>query len=541
MAVTSAQIQELYIGYFGRPADQAGLNYWLTASNATNSTVTLNDIRASFAQQTEYTGTYGNLDRQATVTQIYQNLFGRTASADEVGYWTFTSANTPKENLIQAFLEAASTSDRAIVDAKTGFAQTLTDTYGSTATTGTTSNLRTPYNTALDAAKAEQTGANPPAYITSLNAAIANVSSSLNYDATNAAYNAFGATTATLNIAATATVPASLAVTGDQLTSFTVAHDYDSNNTGTTTPGQNGGAATVNAGALAFTGGAVDNITSLNLNLTHAAVTETTGAGSLTDNVTVSLAGFSALTTLNASASNVDLTLGSSTVSVPATLTNITLGSGDDTIFVGTAAYSATTAAKTVAVAAGDGNDVINATVNAANMQINTGAGNDTVNLTIGQATGATAQAQGNHGAEIALGAGTDKLVVTGANVQFYSGSDAAKASQLAASSVKVTDFAAGDTVAITGIANNKDTGGYTGAELTNFNAATTLIGKLGAAAALLNGSTTDALHFEFGGNTYVYADNGTGIGAAGAFGAGDTLIELTGTTGLASTSFVAA
>lgn len=532
MAVTSAQIQELYIGYFGRPADQAGLNYWLTTSNAANSTVTLNDIRASFAQQTEYTGTYGNLDRQATVTQIYSNLFGRTASADEVGYWTFTSANTPKENLIQAFLEAASASDRAVVNAKTGFAQTLTDTYGSTATTGATSNLRTPYNAALTAASNEQSGANPPAYITSLNAAIANVSSNLNYDSANAAYNAFGATTATLNIAATATVPASLAVTGEQLNSFTVAHDYGSNNTGTTTPPAGGGtgAGTVNAGALAFTGGAVDNIKSLSLNLTHAAVTETTGAGSLTDNVTVSLAGFSALTSVNASASNVDLTLSN----VPATLTNITLGSGDDTITVATAAYSATTAAKVVAVAAGDGNDVVNATVNAANVQINTGAGNDTVNLTIAQATGATAQAQGNHGAEIALGAGTDKLVVTGANVQFYSGSDAAKASQLAASSIKVTDFAAGDTVAITGVTAIKGTADFSGTQLTNFNAATTLAGKLDAAAVLAGGATT-SVHFEFNGNTYVFADTGS----TGAFGAGDTLIELTGATGLASTSFV--
>ncbi|OAN24878.1 DUF4214 domain-containing protein [Pseudomonas oryzihabitans] len=530
MAVTSAQIQELYIGYFGRPADQAGLNYWLTASNATNSTVTLNDIRASFAQQTEYTSVYGSLDRQATVSQIYQNLFGRTASADEVGYWTFTSANTPQENLIQAFLEAASTSDRAIVDAKTGFAQTLTDTYGSTATTGTTSNLRTPYNAALTAAATEQAGANPPAYITSLNAAIANASSNLNYDATNAAYNAFGATTATLNIAATATVPASLAITGEQLNSFTVAHDYGSNNTGTNntaTP------PVLQAGDLAFTGDAVDNIKSLSLNLTHASVTETTGAGSVADNVNVSLAGFSALTTLNASASNVDLSL---TANVPATLTNITLGSGDDTLTVATGAYSATTAAKVIAVAAGDGNDVINATVNAANVQINTGAGDDTVNLTISQATGATAQAQGNHGAEIALGAGTDKLVVTGANVQFYSGSDAAKASQLAASSVKVTDFAAGDTVAITGVTASNDTGGFTGAQLANFNAATTLVGKLDAAAVLLSGAAT-SLHFEFGGNTYVYADTA----GAGTFGAGDTLIELTGATGLAASSFVAA
>lgn len=507
MAVTSAQIQELYIGYFGRPADQAGLNYWLTASNATNSTVTLNDIRASFAQQTEYTGTYGNLDRQATVTQIYQNLFGRTASADEVGYWTFTSANTPKENLIQAFLEAASASDRAIVNAKTGFAQTLTDTYGSAATTGTNSNLRTSYDAALTAAANEQAGANPPAYITSLNTAFATASQNLNFDGTN--YNAFGNSSATLTVAADATVPASLVVNGDQLTSFSLAHDYASTTTNTGV-------------AFGATGTAVDNITSLTLNLTHASVTEASTA----DNVALNLANLSALTTLNASASNVDLTV----TNVPATLTNITLGSGDDTITVAT---GTTATAKAVAVAAGAGNDTITANVNAANVQINAGAGDDIVNLNIQTAAGAS---QGNHGAEIALGAGNDKLVVTGANVQFYTGSDAAKASQLSAASVKVTDFAAGDTVGIATVTSSKGTADFTGSDLATFNAATTLVGKLDAAAALLGNATT-SMHFEFNGNTYVYADTA----GAGTFGAGDTLIELTGATGLASTSFVAA
>lgn len=532
MAVTSAQIQELYIGYFGRPADQAGLNYWLAATNATNSTVTLNDIRSSFAQQTEYTTEYPSTQTRAqTVTEIYQNLFGRTPAENEVGYWTFTSANTPVQNLIQAFLESASASDRAIVDAKAAFAQTLTDTYGSSSNgSDGISAIRTSYQGAITAAAQEQAGANPPAYITSLNTAISNATDDLSFNGNT--FNAFDKTSGNLTISANEAVPATLALNGANLTSFTLAHDF--------------GDATT-AGAVAFGGNADQNLTSLTLNLTHNAVTE----ANVGDNVSVDLSTLTSLTSLNAAGSNVDLSF---TGAIPTTLTNITLGSGDDTLTVTTGAYNATTPAKAIAIAAGAGNDVITANVDAANVQINAGAGSDTINLNILAATGTgtapnsvPGAAQGNHGAEIALGADSVQDIVNinpangngVGNIQFFSadGSDALKASQLSAATIKVTEFTSADhlNLAATAATAFSSTADYTGAELQNFNAATTLLAKLSAAATLLNNDTdATAMHFEFNGNTYVYADAGT----AGTFGQGDTLVELTGVTGLTAANF---
>ncbi len=537
MAVTSAQIQELYIGYFGRPADQAGLNYWLTASNATNSTVTLNDIRASFAQQTEYTDVYGNLDRQATVTQIYQNLFGRTASADEVGYWTFTSANTPKENLIQAFLEAASTNDRAVVDAKAAFADQLTGVFGS-ATTANFANLRTAYTNAVDVAKAEQSGANPPSASASYQAAFTSALSNLGYTATTAGaitFNAFDKASATVTVPDAQANLNSVDIDGTKLTDVTVAHAY---------------------GTTAATGLAIDyagaaTVSTLKLNLT------TTSTNDANDNVALTFTGpaTSKLTTLDASGSNVDLSF-----TAGSTLTNITTGSGDDSVTISTGTYTAATGgaaavqAKVVALATGAGNDTVIANINDAKVQVNAGAGNDDVTLNFNAASTAAA---GNHGADVALGAGQDDLFVTGHNVQFYSGSDAAKAAQLDAAMVRVSGFSGseGDVFhAVTGSsyydlsAVSQGTVASPNAQLVAFNNATTLTGKLDAAAALMSGTnaqgTANTIHFEFNGNTYVYADDqgATGNGtSAGAFGAGDTLIELTGATGLASTNFVVA
>ena len=45
MAVTTTQVQQLYLAYFGRPAEQAGLTYWTSQANAN-----VTDISAAFAQ-----------------------------------------------------------------------------------------------------------------------------------------------------------------------------------------------------------------------------------------------------------------------------------------------------------------------------------------------------------------------------------------------------------------------------------------------------------------------------------------------------------
>jgi len=94
MATTTAtQIQQLYVGLLGRAADQGGLNWW--ADQVTTGGKTLEDVRASFVTSTEYTTTYGAAATRADlVTSIYQNLFERTPSADEVKYWAETDTRT---------------------------------------------------------------------------------------------------------------------------------------------------------------------------------------------------------------------------------------------------------------------------------------------------------------------------------------------------------------------------------------------------------------------------------------------------------------
>lgn len=156
MATTTAtQIQQLYVGLLGRAADQGGLNWW--ADQVTTGGKTLEDVRASFVTSTEYTTTYGAATTRADlVTSIYQNLFERTPSADEVKYWAETDTR-PADQLVAAFIEFAGAADQAVINNKTFVAQTYTDTVGTGFSTagaaqvianvdGTTASV----NTALD-------------------------------------------------------------------------------------------------------------------------------------------------------------------------------------------------------------------------------------------------------------------------------------------------------------------------------------------------------------------------------------------------------
>jgi hypothetical protein len=78
-------IQKLYVAYFNRPADTAGLAYWETiVENAKGSTAS---VSANFAASAEYKAAYANMSNADVVNKIYMNLFGRPAEETGKAYW----------------------------------------------------------------------------------------------------------------------------------------------------------------------------------------------------------------------------------------------------------------------------------------------------------------------------------------------------------------------------------------------------------------------------------------------------------------------
>jgi len=122
--LTATQLQQQYIAYFGRPGDPSGIKYWLSSSSGISSAREFAD--KIFAQD-EYKGsTVGSKSIEEQVNSLYTNLFGRTADAAGLLYWTaeIEAGNLQLSNVAFDLIFAANNpvdgnSDQAALDAKT--------------------------------------------------------------------------------------------------------------------------------------------------------------------------------------------------------------------------------------------------------------------------------------------------------------------------------------------------------------------------------------------------------------------------------------
>ena len=84
------RVQLMYVAYYGRPGDNGGLDYWAQQLDENNGN--LNAIIDSFGNSDEFLQRFGELDNEALVNNIYQQLFNR--DADIVGLEFYTEALT---------------------------------------------------------------------------------------------------------------------------------------------------------------------------------------------------------------------------------------------------------------------------------------------------------------------------------------------------------------------------------------------------------------------------------------------------------------
>jgi len=126
MADNAIEVQKLYVAYFGRPADPAGLQYWTNLLGTEG--MTLDDVARSFAASAEYRDTYANLDNRAVVTAVYENLFGRPAEAAGVDYWSdlLQAGHIKIDDMVTDIAEAARGSDDLVFNGKVAVASLFT-------------------------------------------------------------------------------------------------------------------------------------------------------------------------------------------------------------------------------------------------------------------------------------------------------------------------------------------------------------------------------------------------------------------------------
>ncbi|WP_311945012.1 DUF4214 domain-containing protein [Halomonas piscis] len=86
MAIQTAltQAQQLYVAYYGRPADEAGLQFWADKIDQNGVDAVVND----FGTSTEFEARFGDLSSEELVQNLYQQAFGRPADAEGLEFYT---------------------------------------------------------------------------------------------------------------------------------------------------------------------------------------------------------------------------------------------------------------------------------------------------------------------------------------------------------------------------------------------------------------------------------------------------------------------
>jgi hypothetical protein len=121
------EVQKLYVAYFSRPADPAGLAFW--ANQLATNPNGYQNIAQAFSTSAEYQATYGNMANRAVVAEVYENLFSRAGETAGIDFWT-NALNTGALNIgnvVTGIAAGAQNNDKVAFNAKVGVSTLFTN------------------------------------------------------------------------------------------------------------------------------------------------------------------------------------------------------------------------------------------------------------------------------------------------------------------------------------------------------------------------------------------------------------------------------
>ena len=115
-------IHQMYIAYYQRPADPAGLIYWQNQLNANGGgEAGWSAVSAAFANAAESSALYGNQTLGQKISAIYLAAFERAASAEEVAFWEASGFNAARIGF--AIVNGAQNDDLSTVSKKVDYSE----------------------------------------------------------------------------------------------------------------------------------------------------------------------------------------------------------------------------------------------------------------------------------------------------------------------------------------------------------------------------------------------------------------------------------
>lgn len=491
------QVQQLYIAYFGRPADPFGQRYWAQVIDDAGGNIA--SVLAGFSASNESQALYGTSNTAQKVAAIYSNVFNRAPEAAGLAYWVsqIDSGKVTQAQAAYAIQQAAGAGDASTVNNKLIAANVFTANIDTTAEIAG-------YSGSTSAAAAR-------AFLNKVDATYASIANVNTYAVTDVAVATGTVTVVTPPpVVVTPTFIATLAAgavsfSGPATGDISVAWDgaVGASHATFARAGNFSDAITFGGGgASSITLGATDNL--IGSASTLAGLT-TTGAGAvkLTD-TSLNLAG----KVFTANSSNDVLTL---TTSATAT-TSLTGLTGFETVHL--AGSSAVITIANGANTAVDSTAVVSVQLGSGGQKFVGSTGADTIS----GGTGIDTLTGGGGIDTFTFGAGNRSTLAATDTITDFRAAGGANAG--AADIINITDIAT--------VASNINT-------VQDLSASGSLAAALGIIA---NAATTNngLSVFIWGGNSYAYIET---TGATTTYVAGDTLIKLTGTPLAANSSIV--
>jgi len=123
-----SKVQSLYVAYYGRPADPAGLDFWANEVDAHGHGGDVSVIMQDFGNSTEFQARLGNLDTTTLVNNIYLQTFGRNAEPDGLNFWVNVLANGSQTRIqvAQTIASLATATDLQVLTGRVELASAFT-------------------------------------------------------------------------------------------------------------------------------------------------------------------------------------------------------------------------------------------------------------------------------------------------------------------------------------------------------------------------------------------------------------------------------
>jgi len=84
-ASSISKVQQLYVAYYGRPGDPAGVEFWAETLDANGGNVS--EMINQFGNSEEYTNGIGQGSTTQQVTDLYQQMFNRAPETAGLEFW----------------------------------------------------------------------------------------------------------------------------------------------------------------------------------------------------------------------------------------------------------------------------------------------------------------------------------------------------------------------------------------------------------------------------------------------------------------------